>query len=93
MLKFPNIGPASMGILEALDRRPHDGPELANKEHLARGSVYVLLGRLRQDGLVDCEDVENPAQRRPRKYYRLTTRGERTLRAVRLATLAMEGKV
>lgn len=44
----------------------------------SEGTVYPLLTRLRNDGLVDTywqESTEGP----PRRYYRITTNGKRAL--------------
>jgi PadR family transcriptional regulator PadR len=51
---------------------------------LSEGTVYPLLSRLKNDGLLESEWVEAEAGH-PRKYYRLTPIGRR--RAVRMARL------
>ena len=51
---------------------------------LSEGTVYPLLARLRDDGMVDARWVEAEAGH-PRKYYRLTRAGRR--RAVLMARL------
>ena len=48
---------------------------------LTEGTVYPLLGRLTQDGLLDAD--WNTAESRPRKYYRLTARGRQRLARMR----------
>jgi PadR family transcriptional regulator PadR len=48
----------------------------------SEGTMYPLLGRLRRDGLVQTEWQESLSGP-PRRYYRLTTEGRRTLRAFR----------
>jgi len=53
-------------------RRLEQGSALA----MAEGTVYPLLARLKQEGLVDAEWVEAEAGH-PRKYYRLTAAGRR----------------
>jgi PadR family transcriptional regulator PadR len=53
-------------------RRLEDGSSLAMPE----GTVYPLLSRLKDEGLVEAEWVEGEAGH-PRKYYRLTARGRR----------------
>ena len=48
----------------------------------SEGTMYPLLGRLRRDGLVQSvwkESTSGP----PRRYYRLTAEGQRSLRAFR----------
>ncbi|HEY1337888.1 MAG TPA: PadR family transcriptional regulator [Bryobacteraceae bacterium] len=49
---------------------------------LSEGTIYPILNRLRQDGLVDSMWVESDSGH-PRKYYSLTRKGRE--RAVRMA--------
>jgi PadR family transcriptional regulator PadR len=56
-------------------RRLADGSSLMVPE----GTVYPLLGRLKDEGWVDSEWVESDAGH-PRKYYKLTPAGRRHLR-------------
>jgi PadR family transcriptional regulator PadR len=44
----------------------------------SEGTLYPLLARLRNDGLVTTSWQESPTGP-PRRYYRLTTKGRRTL--------------
>jgi PadR family transcriptional regulator PadR len=46
------------------------------------GTIYPLLGRLRRERLVDTEWKES-SDGPPRKYYRVTTAGQRALTAFR----------
>ena len=46
----------------------------------SEGTVYPLLARLRQDGLVESSWQES-SQGPPRRYYRLTPDGDRALEA------------
>ena len=48
---------------------------------LTEGTVYPLLGRLTQDGLLTAE--WDTGEARPRKYYRLTPHGRRRLAEMR----------
>jgi PadR family transcriptional regulator, regulatory protein PadR len=60
------------------------GYDLMKAAKLPSGTLYPMLARLQQDGLVDCEweaQREDAGGRPPRKYYRLTADG---LRAARL---------
>src|SRR5262245_40900567 len=61
-------------------RRLADDSELV----LGEGTVYPLLSRLKDEGLLDAEWVEAEAGH-PRKYYRLTAAGRR--RALEMARL------
>jgi len=61
-------------ILRALEQH--------SKLVLSEGTIYPILNRLRQDGLVDSQWVESDSGH-PRKYYSLTRAGR--ARAVRMA--------
>lgn len=50
---------------------------------LGAGTVYPLLARLKGEGLLESEWVEEAEAGHPRKYYRLTAAGRR--RAVQMA--------
>lgn len=65
--------------LEILRRLEHESDLV-----LSEGTVYPLLSRLKEGGLLDSEWVETEAGH-PRKYYRLTPSGRR--RAVQMARL------
>lgn len=76
-----------LGLLEA---EPRYGFELV--QHLGQadgllsseGTIYPLLARMRNEGLVTTEWRESPAGP-PRRYYSLTAAGERGLREFRLS--------
>lgn len=53
-------------------RRLERGADL----ELSAGTVYPLLSRLKEEGLLDSEWVEDEAAH-PRKYYRLTAAGRK----------------
>jgi len=83
-------GSAPFLILALLDAGPLHGYELSRllerrSEGIVRfhaASLYPLLYRLEKDGLIDGRWVEKAGQRR-RRYYRLTSAGQRQLRAHR----------
>ena len=54
--------------------------DLANVEGMAtsEGTIYPMLGRLRRDALVQSTWQESPSGP-PRRYYRLTAEGVRSL--------------
>jgi PadR family transcriptional regulator len=58
-------------ILRTLGGRPSVG--------LAEGTLYLILSRLRADGLVEAEWVD-AGSGHPRKYYWLTEKGKERLR-------------
>ncbi len=61
----------------------HYGYDLMKATRLPSGTLYPMLARLQQEGLVDSEwEDQRPdaAGRPPRKYYRLTAEGARVAR-------------
>lgn len=80
-------GALELVILAALQRQPVYG--LALLRHLQRfpttaiteGTLYPLLDRLKRDGLVDANWVQE-GDTRPRKYYQLTAKGGQKLAAL-----------
>src|SRR5262245_13211022 len=62
--------------LEILDRLEHESDLV-----LSEGTIYPLLARLKEEGMLDSEWVDAEAGH-PRKYYRLTPAGRR--RAVQM---------
>jgi PadR family transcriptional regulator, regulatory protein PadR len=72
-----------LGVLLADPAAPHYGYDLMKAANLASGTLYPMLARLQQEGLVDSqwEDRDPDAGGRPpRKYYRLTAEGVRVAR-------------
>jgi PadR family transcriptional regulator, regulatory protein PadR len=62
---------------------PHYGYDLMKAARLPSGTLYPMLARLQQEGLVDSEwEDQRPdaGGRPPRKYYRLTAAGLRVAR-------------
>jgi PadR family transcriptional regulator PadR len=53
--------------------------EARSKLGIAEGTLYLILSRLRKDGLVEAE-WEDARSGHPRKYYRLTPKGSERLR-------------
>ena len=79
-------GSAELLILSLLEDQPRHGYDIGKLiERLSDGmlrfhiaSLYPLLYRLENRGLIHGRWVEKPNQRR-RRYYRLTTQGQITL--------------
>jgi PadR family transcriptional regulator, regulatory protein PadR len=79
-------GSAELLILSLLEDQPRHGYDVGKliesrsggrlRFHIA--SLYPLLYRLENRGLIQGRWVEKPNQRR-RRYYRLTTQGQKTL--------------
>jgi PadR family transcriptional regulator, regulatory protein PadR len=62
---------------------PHYGYDLMKAAKLPSGTLYPMLARLQQEGLVDSEweaQRQDAGGRPPRKYYRLTGEGLRIAR-------------
>jgi PadR family transcriptional regulator PadR len=62
---------------------PQYGYDLMKAARLPSGTLYPMLARLQQEGLVDSEwepQREDAGGRPPRKYYRLTGEGVRVAR-------------
>lgn len=62
---------------------PHYGYDLMKAAKLPSGTLYPMLARLQQEGLVDSEweaQQQDTGGRPPRKYYRLTGEGLRIAR-------------
>jgi PadR family transcriptional regulator PadR len=77
-------GGLELAILLAVAPAPRYGLEIIR--HLeeftdlvvTEGTIYPILGRLTRDGILKAEWVADEAPH-PRKYYRLSDRGRRTL--------------
>jgi PadR family transcriptional regulator len=85
-------GSAELLVLSSLETRPRHGYEIGKLIELRSekriqfriGSLYPILCRLEQKGLISGRWVEKPGERR-RRYYRLTAEGRRFLAAERSA--------
>jgi DNA-binding PadR family transcriptional regulator len=73
-------------VFQAFLDAPSDetyGFELAQATGLPSGTIYPILNRLADEGLIKSrwEEVETASQRRRRRYYQLTGEGRRVARA------------
>ena len=84
-------------VLEAIAAGRHHGFDIMDATDLASGTVYPILRRLDDEGLVrsrwERDAVARREQRPPRRCYELTTSGEASLTEARaryrtLVTLA-----
>ena len=79
------FSPQTVAVLAALAGRPHDwryGYELANEVGLQAGTLYPILMRLADRGLLEAGwEAQAPAGRPPRHLYRVTAAGERAAAA------------
>jgi PadR family transcriptional regulator, regulatory protein PadR len=70
-------------VLVADPAAQHYGYDLMKAAKLPSGTLYPMLARLQQEGLVDSQWEEqrpDAGGRPPRKYYRLTAEGARVAR-------------
>jgi DNA-binding PadR family transcriptional regulator len=70
-------------VLLADTAAPHYGYDLMRSARVPSGTLYPMLARLHQQGLVESEwepQQDDAGGRPPRKYYRLTGEGIRITR-------------
>ena len=81
-------------VLQAMANGRHHGFDIMDATDLPSGTVYPILRRLNDDGLVksrwERDAVARKQQRPPRRYYELTTAGEATLADARARYRALE---
>jgi DNA-binding PadR family transcriptional regulator len=85
MLAVKLTGPLErvLRVLTADPSAQHYGYDLMKAAKLPSGTLYPMLARLQQDGLVESEwevQREDAGGRPPRRYYRLTADGLRVAR-------------
>ena len=72
-------------VLQALLGGHHHGFDIMDATGLPSGTVYPILGRLQERGLVssrwEAADAHRSEGRPARKYYRLTVEGRSALQA------------
>ena len=81
-------GSAELLVLSLLEDQPRHGYDISKLIQLRSGgamrfhvtSLYPLLHRLEEEGLIQGRWIEKPEQRR-RRYYALTQRGRKELRS------------
>lgn len=72
-----------LSVLIADPAAPHYGYDLMKAARLPSGTLYPMLARLQQQGLVESEwepQRDEAGGRPPRRYYRLTGEGVRVTR-------------
>ena len=78
-----NFSLPAIAVLTAISRGSRYGFELMDKTRLASGTVYPILSRLSESGLVvsrwERYQTARNAKRPARKYYETTTLGEEML--------------
>ena len=91
-------GSLDLAILLTVSSGPRYG--LAIIQHLeaftdlvvTEGTIYPILGRLTRDGLLEAQWIDDESPH-PRKYYRLTPRGARRLREMKMEWKALTAKI
>ncbi len=80
-------------VLEALAAGRHHGWDIMDATDLPSGTVYPILRRIEEDGLVrakcEREGAARREQRPPRRYYELTAAGHDRLAETRTRFRAM----
>ena len=83
MARVPNTSPQTLAILRQLlesGKAWRHGYDLARESDLKSGTLYPLLMRLSDQGLLESRWDTAGSMRRPRHVYRLTAQGARTAR-------------
>jgi DNA-binding PadR family transcriptional regulator len=82
MSRLP-LRPSLVAVLQALTAGARHGFDVINATGLPSGTVYPALAKLEHEGLVESrwEDhkVAQKEKRPPRRYYEVTTAGDRIL--------------
>lgn len=75
-----------VGVLMEEPAGPHYGYEIMDRTGLGAGTVYPILTRLKEAGMVSAEyEVPRPGMGRPvRVLYRMTPEGRRTVKALKI---------
>ena len=82
-----------LALLEAHDSYAYEiASRLTDAIGMGEGTIYPLMRRLQADRLVETYLVESPAGP-PRKYYRLTEAGRRSLASQKSAWSSFSGAV
>jgi len=83
----PDSSPQTRAVFTALHHQPAQwryGYDICRETGLASGTLYPILGRLTDRGLLETRWEDDPPEGRPRRHlYRLTAQG--AARAVELA--------
>ena len=89
-------GALELCVLALLARRESYAYEiastLADGVGIGEGTIYPLMRRMQNDGLVDTRLAESNSGP-PRKYYRLTSKGETHLQTMGLAWMQFSARI
>jgi len=82
-------GAAELAVLGTLYQGASYGSKLVDtisshgRLEISEGAIYPLLKRLERDGKVTSEWIEDDGATHPRKYYKLTSKGQATVETMR----------
>lgn len=81
-------------VMKVLERGESYGLELTKRAKVRRGTIYVLLERLQKKHLVWGEErlLSRGYAAQTVRFYSLSVRGEKTLRALEAAERVMRGR-
>ena len=82
-MKLPRMSPQTISVLEHFAERPsgwHYGYELSRETGLKSGTLYPILMRLAEYGILETKWITTENGVPPRHTYRLTTKGVEVLR-------------
>jgi len=85
MPRAPNTSPQTLSLFATLVASPktwRHGYDLTQETGLASGTLYPLLMRLSEQGLLESRWETDTDNRRPRHIYRLTTQGASQARSL-----------
>ncbi|PPK67228.1 helix-turn-helix transcriptional regulator [Actinokineospora auranticolor] len=86
MVRERKLSPQTIAVLDALAAQPDSwryGYELCGQVGLKAGSMYPILVRLAERGLLETRwETEQPAGRPPRHLYRLSGQGHELARSI-----------
>lgn len=92
---LPRLSAMERNVLGQLVGRDKYGLELVadSEDVLSRRSIYVILGRMEDKGLIAGREIETPAGESgpPRRVYRVTGHGRRVLAAHEAAFAVLRG--
>jgi PadR family transcriptional regulator PadR len=86
-------------LLAMIAKRPRYGFELIRRLDelgllvVGEGSIYPLLSRMQNEGLIEAFVVTSEETGRKRKYYRILPKGEETLRGLNRSWASFGGRV
>jgi len=84
MIAMPRLSPQTAAVLRAFTGAPRDwryGYDISRETSLKSGTLYPILVRLADGGILETDWEQSETGRPPRHIYRLTADGLRAARA------------